>query len=130
MYYGKRIRNNDNLEFLYDKHASGYANTTPYTQKDTSLSLDHIALEYSSYGKGDYRLPALQLLSHDDVFTTDFTFKSSAVTKVKPEHKGLPSSYGESDTLTVVFEDSALGAELHLIYTVFEECNIITRSRR
>ena len=130
MYYGKRIRNNDNFEFLYDKHAAGYSNATPYTQKDTSLSLDHIALEYSAYGKGDYRLPAMQLLSHDDVFTTDFIFKNASVTKVKPELKGLPSSYGESDTLTVVFEDTILGAELHLIYTVFEECNVITRSAR
>ena len=100
MYYGRKIRNSDNLEYLYDKHAAGYSNSTPYTQKDTTLSLDHIALEYSAYGKGDYRLPAMELMAADGNFTTDFTFKSAAVTKVKPQLKGLPSSYGESETLT------------------------------
>ncbi len=130
MYYGKKIRNSDNLEYLYDKHAAGYSNSTPYTQKDTSLSLDHIALEYSAYGKGDYRLPAMELMSSDGNFTTDFTFKSAAVTKVKPELKGLPSAYGESETLTVVMEDAKLGAELHMFYTVYEQSNVITRSVR
>lgn len=130
LYYGRRIRNEEDMTFLYDKHASGYGNSTNYTQEDTSLSLDHIALEYSAYGKGDYRLPSMQVTSHDDIFTSDFTFKSASVTKVKPQLKGLPSSYGESDTLTVVLEDAVLEAELHLFYTVYEKCNVITRSSR
>ncbi len=130
LYYGRRIRNADDFTYLYDKHASGYSNSTPYTQKDTSLSLDHIALEYSAYGKGDYRKPAMQLMPEDGIFTTDFKYKSHAVTKVKPDLKGLPSSYGESETLTVVLEDTALKAELHLFYTLFSECNVITRSAR
>ncbi len=130
LYYGRKIKEAEDYTFLYDKHIAGYSNSTPYCQDDTTLSLDHIALEYSSYGKGDYRLPSMQLTAHDGVFTTDFKYKSAAITKLKPELKGLPSSYGESDTLTVVLEDSALGAELHLIYTVFEDCNVITRSTR
>ena len=130
MYYGRKIRNSDNMDYLLDKHAAGYSNSTPYTQEDTSLSLDHIALEYSAYGKGDYRLPAMQLMSADGNFTTDFKFKSAAVTKVKPQLKGLPSAYGESETLTVVLEDSVLGAELHMFYTVYEKSNVITRSVR
>ncbi len=130
MYYGRKVRNTEDFTYLYDKHASGYSNSTPYTQEDTSLSLDHIALEYSAYGKGDYRLPAMQLLSADDNFTTDFKYKSHAVTTTKPDLKGLPSSYGESLTLTLILEDTVLGAELHLFYTVFEECNVITRSAR
>ena len=66
MYYGKRIRNRDDFTFLYDKHECGYSNTSPRSQKDTSLSRDHIAREYSAYGKGDYRLPAMDVLAADD----------------------------------------------------------------
>ena len=130
MYYGKRIRNSADFSFMFDKHECGYSNATPRSQEDTSLSLDHIALEYSSYGKGDYRQSSMRLLSADDNFTTDFLYKSHNVSKVKPVLHGLPSSYGDSETLTVVLEDKILGAELHLFYTVFEECNIITRSVR
>ena len=130
LYYGKKIRNIDDFTFLYDKHECGYSNGTPRSQKDTSLSLDHIALEYSAYGKGDYRLPAMDVLAADDNFTTDFLFASASVGETKPELHGLPSAYGESQTLTVVLEDKILGAELRLFYTVFEECNVITRAVR
>ena len=128
IYYGKKIRNCASFTFAYDKHTQGYANSTAYSQADTSLSLDHIPLEYSTYGKGDYRKPAMQLLSYDGIFTTDFKFKSAAVTKVKPDLKGLPSSYGDSETLTVILADEFIGAELHLFYTAFSDCDVITRS--
>ena len=130
MYYGKKIRNCDDFTFLYDKHEAGYSNASPRSQKDTSLSLDHIALEYSAYGKGDYRLPAMDLLAADDNFTTDFLFDRAFVLDQKPELHGLPSSYGPSQTLTVVMVDKILGAELQMFYTVFEDCNVITRSVR
>ncbi len=130
LYYGKKLRNSTSFTHIYDKHAQGFPNSVAYNQADTSLSLDHIALEYSTYGKGDFRKPAMQLLSHDDVFTTDFKFKNASVTKIKPELKGLPSSYGDSETLTVILSDEFIGAELHLFYTVFSECNVITRSVR
>lgn len=130
MYYGKKIRNQKDFTFLFDKHEAGWSNATPRSQDDTTLSLDHIPLEYSAYGKGDYRLPALQVLSSSDIFTTDFLFKSAAVTTVKPELCPLPSSYGSSQTLTVTCEDKILGAELRFFYSVFEECNVIARSVR
>ncbi|MBQ8029147.1 MAG: alpha-galactosidase [Clostridia bacterium] len=130
MYYGKKIRNSQDFGYMFDKHECGWSNSTPRSQEDTTLSLDHIPLEYSAYGKGDYRLPSMQVLSHNDSFTTDFVFKSAAVTETKPELKGLPSSYGASQTLTVILEDKTLGAELHLFYSVFDECNVIARSVR
>lgn len=130
MYYGKKIKNVDDFTFMYDKHSCGYSNATPRSQSDKTLSLDHIALEHSSYGKGDYRLPSVQITSHDDIFTTDFVFVCAKVTAQKPELHGLPSSYGESETLTITLEDKHLGAKLLMYYTVFEDCNVITRSTR
>lgn len=130
LYYGRKIRNTDSFEHLYDKHLGGFANSVAYSTDDKSLSLDHIALEFSAYGKGDYRQPAVQLMHEDGNFTTDFKYKSHGITKLKPALRGLPSSYGKSETLTVVLEDKVLGAEIHLLYTVYEECNVITRSTR
>ncbi|MGN1419177.1 MAG: alpha-galactosidase, partial [Acutalibacteraceae bacterium] len=49
LYYGKKIRNNKNFTFIYDKHECGWSNSTPRSQDDTTLSLDHIPLEYSAY---------------------------------------------------------------------------------
>lgn len=130
LYYGRRIPMEESFEFLYDKHSVGYGNATAYSQEDTTLSMDHICLESSSYGKGDYRLPSIQISTDDGVFTSDFKYTGNGITDVKPELNGLPSSYGPSQTLTLVLEDASIGAQLHLIYTVFEDCDVITRSSR
>ena len=50
LYYGKKIRNASSFKHIYDKHAQGFPNGVAYSQADTSLSLDHIPLEYSTYG--------------------------------------------------------------------------------
>lgn len=129
LYYGRKVSHTDDYTYLYDKHGCGYANSTPHSQKDKKLSLDHIALEYSTYGKGDYRLPAMQVKHPNDDFTSDFLFvKAEKV--LKPKLKSLPSSYDESETLCVTLCDKALGATLELYYSVFEKANVITRSAR
>lgn len=129
LYYGRKVSHTEDYTYLYDKHGCGYGNSTPHSQKDKKLSLDHIALEYSTYGKGDYRLPAMQVKHPNGNFTSDFTFvKAEKV--LKPTLKGLPSSYGESETLCVTLCDKALGAVLELYYSVFEQANVITRSAR
>lgn len=130
LYYGRKIPQVDSYEFLYDKHGVGYSNSTYYSPDDKKLSLDHICLDYSGYGKGDYRLPAIQLQTENGNFNCDFRFDTSRITETKPNLKGLPSSYGSAKTLTVILKDTAIKAELHLIYTVFEDCNVITRSAR
>lgn len=130
LYYGKKIKNQTDFTFLFDKHDNGFGNSTARSQDDTSLSLDNIPLEFSAYGKGDYRVPAMQISTKEAGFTTDFLFKKAAVSSGKPTLEILPSSYGECQTLTVIMEDNKIGAELIMFYTVFEECNVITRSVR
>lgn len=130
LYYGKKIPQCSDYSFIYDKHGNNYANATFYGKEFGEFSLDHICLDYSSYGKGDYRQPAISMQTPDGCFTTDFKFVKADVSKIKPELKGLPSAYGESETLTVILEDSVKGVFLNLFYTVFEECDVITRSVR
>lgn len=129
LYYGKKIRETDDYAFMYDRHSRDRGMSVSYSQKQTAYSLDTVPLEYSTYGKGDYRLPAMQLKYEDGTFTTDFKFvKAEKV--LKPSLKGLPSSYGDSDTLCVTLEDKSIGAVLEMFYSVFEEANVITRSVR
>ena len=89
LYYGRKIPACEEYTFLYDKHAAGYSNTTVYDKKD-HLSLDHIRLDYSEFGKGDYRLPAMQVQAENGNFNCDFKFLDAKVTDTKPELAGLP----------------------------------------
>lgn len=129
MYYGRRVEETDDYDYLTFKIKCGYGNTTAYSQKDKKLSLDHIPLEYSSYGKGDYRLPALVVKHENGDFTSDFIF-SDAKEVLKPNLKSMPSAYGADQTLCVSLKDSAMKTTLELYYSVFEKSDVITRSAR
>ena len=84
VYYGRKIPPCEDYSFIYDKHVTGFSNSTAYSKETGNFSLDHIALEYSSYGKGDYRFPAISVTASDGCFTTDFKFVKADVTNVKP----------------------------------------------
>lgn len=129
LYYGKKIREAEDYSFIYDRHSRGIGTMTSYSEKQGSLNLDTLPQEYSTYGKGDYRYPAMQLKYEDGCFTTDFHFvKAEKV--LKPDLMGLPSAYGDDGTLCVTLEDKSIGATLELYYSVFEEADVITRSVR
>ena len=129
LYYGRKISEADDYAFLYDEHGCGYGTVVCYSQTAKTTVLDNICLEYSSYGKGDYREPAIRLQSDDGCFISDFKFSDFRITDGKPELAGLPSSYGDDcQTLTLILEDKALGAKLELNYTAFSACNVIARS--
>lgn len=129
MYYGRRVEETADYDYLTYKIKCSYANSTPHSQKDKKLSLDHIPLEYSSYGKGDYRLPALVVKHENGDFTSDFIF-SDAKEVLKPNLKSMPSAYGADQTLCVSLKDSAMKTTLELYYSVFENADVITRSAR
>ncbi|MBR2315162.1 MAG: alpha-galactosidase [Clostridia bacterium] len=129
VYYGRRIEATDDYTYLFHKLGCGYGNATAYSQKNKKFALDQTPLEYSTYGKGEYRLPAMQLQHEDGDFTSDFLFvKAEEV--LKPKLRSMPSAYGDSQTLCVTLRDSALGADLELYYSVFEKADVITRSAR
>lgn len=130
LYYGRQIPQMERYDFLYEK-CNGFGLSVAYDQKHQSTPLENIQLEYSAYGKGDYKAPALQTMAEDGCFFSDFKFEKAVVTELKPKLKGLPSSYGDHvETLIVTMADAVLGAKLELYYSVFEKSNVITRSVR
>lgn len=131
LYYGKKIPIQDNFSFLGNNLRTAYGNTVAYSQADTAMSLEHLRLEYSTYGKGDYKEPSIQLTHPDTCFVTDFKYLNYEILKEKYLPSGLPSSYGQdAQTLMVTVIDKALRADLYLYYTVFDDCDVIVRSCR
>ncbi|MEK4293877.1 alpha-galactosidase [Paenibacillus sp. FSL R5-0914] len=105
-----------------------------YTMEDKRISLDTIPSEFPSYGNGDFREPALEVHLVDGTTVTDFLYKSYKINKGKPELKGLPSTYVESEeeaeTLELFLQDDKSGLIAVLSYTVFNNEDVITRSVR
>nr|WP_221439788.1 alpha-galactosidase [Spirochaeta isovalerica] len=134
LYYGEKISHKESLEnFLYlPSETLGYGNSTSYSTGFSGFSLNHLPLEYSSYGKGDYRNPSIALCGEDGNRTFDFTFVGYKINSGKTIPDGLPASFPDEnetvETLVIELSDQSLNLTLLLSYSIFESKDIITRT--
>ncbi|RYM06528.1 alpha-galactosidase [Sporolactobacillus sp. THM7-7] len=132
LYYGKKIRHRPSFSHLFQsRFRSNVVNVFP---DDTTFSLGTQMQEYPAYGTGDFRYPAYAIRQENGSRITQFEFKSYRVIEGKPKLEGLPSTYVASDdeamTLDILLSDDRLHIDLHLVYTVFEKYNVITRNAK
>lgn len=131
LYYGRRIRTTDHIEPLYDKHTIPTGNAVAYDEEHPTLTLDNICLEYSGYGKGDFREPPLLFSRQNGDRVADFLYKEHRILKGKPRSfSGLPESYGDKNqctTLVVVLLEKSSALRLELYYSTFDHADVITR---
>ena len=99
-----------------------------------AFSLDTLPREYPSFGNGDFRSPAVQVLQEDGSSISDLAYRSYRILEGKPPLPGLPSTYVESAseaaTLEIELFDELVGLEAVLSYTAFSCYDAITRSVR
>ncbi|MBQ7344061.1 MAG: alpha-galactosidase [Clostridia bacterium] len=135
LYYGEKIeiREAGDAAPLMEKQAFAPGNSNVYNEKFPNLSLENIRLEMSSYGKSDIREPFVEITHADGSYTQDFLFDSAVIREGKTPLATLPSSYEEEGTvheLTVTLKDKGYDLTLELVYAVFEDRDVITRSSR
>ena len=144
LYYGERItvdsQDPSSCTPLVIQRAFAPGNTCTYDREHPQISMEDVCLEVGTLGRGDIREPFLEVKFTDGSVTSDFTFDSYEVITLKEREQclqasGLPRSYSEAETdsaecLKIVLQDVTNHLELQLFYTVFEECDVITRSAR
>ncbi len=105
-----------------------------YGLKDEELRLkkgilNNVPLEYPSWGLGDMREGSLIARAADGGASCDLRFRDAEAADGKYRLDGLPSAYGENaKTLRVRLYDEKLRMRVTLLYAVFEDCDVITRS--
>lgn len=134
LHYGTGIRLcSDADRALRQKHSSLPSATIAYAPEFPNLSMELLRGEVSSLGKGDYGDPFIDLEFSDGCRTCDLIFDSAEILAAKPEIPGLASALPPADakdcTLKVTLrEANSRPILLHLLYTTYENCDIITRS--
>ncbi len=132
LYFGKAIRDKESFNHLLETRARAMA-VCAY-EFDRVFSMEHIKQEYPSYGAGDMRHPAYEIVQENGSRITDFVYKSHRIYAGKPALSGLPATYTETDeeatTLEITLEDTLIKTELILSYTIFEQLPVIARSAR
>lgn len=128
-HYGRSVRGSlDYLLRCYDRGFSG----VPYDAgEDRTYSMDVLPQEYPSYGTGDFRSHALRVRNADGSYGADLRYENYEIQEGKYRLPGLPASYGENSvqsTLQIHLRDAVSGLRVTLLYSVFEELDIITRA--
>ena len=92
---------------------------------------EHLRREFPDAGRGDFRVPAVQITQAGGHALCDFRYKSHEVLDGKPGLEGLPATFGAEDevkTLVVRMYDEVSMVAADLLYSVFPKYDAIARS--
>ena len=130
MYYGARL-NDYHLAHVLRINENPFVPTK--NNRDRGSFLDCFPMEYPAHGLGDYREDCIRIETKNGNMGLSMNYISHEITAGKPALAGLPASFGaekECSTLEILCEDSCIGLQVALLYTVFEDVDVITRSVR
>lgn len=126
VYYGAKIDRDDMRDYNF---FSG-REFCPEIITDGKVTFPTCLLqEYSTFGRGDFRTPAIMVKTNDGRTINQLTFSTYKIHKTKPELENLPSlkNDNKNSTLEVVLEDAISGFSVSLFYSVFDREDAITR---
>ena len=131
LYYGEKT--NSSMDYVLTYADRGFSGNPYAAGMNRTYSLDALPQEYPSLGTGDYRNIALNIKNEKGVESADLLFKSYEIRNGKYRLQGLPAVWAdekEAQTLEIVLADENAQVEVHLLYGVLEENDVITRSVR
>ena len=137
IFYGKKALPDDPkdeviesaFKAMAEKREFQAGNSIAYSDKHQELNLENTSLELSTPGKGDVRENSLIMINSRGIRTSDPLFKEFRIIKGCVDKLDLPGSHAkdEAETLEVTLFDEYQEAEVILYYTVFYDCDVITR---
>ena len=86
LYFGEQLAVGEDLSFCFRDEDKGFSGNFDGA-KDRTASLDTAFLEFPSAGMGDYRRPALLVMTQDGARQTDLRFSSFAVHREKSRRR-------------------------------------------
>ena len=128
IYYGQKIRPQKCDQFLRTWEAPFVPSKN---NRERCSFMDTFPTEYSGNGIGDYRESCIAVKTANGSRTVDLKFVDYNIVNGKPGISGLPASFaGEEEVQTLVVHrmDGGCGIDVDLIYSVFEDEDVITRS--
>ena len=133
LYYGAKIP---------DMHFDDFCDRTPNASfslanpviTENGFTPDTAPMEYGCSGEADFRISALSIKNKNGDSVTDIRYADHRIFSGKKPLPGMPSTYANSDseatTLEIDAVDSVSGALVTLVYTVFENQPVMTKSVR
>ena len=132
IYYGKRIFDEESFALYHEEETRSQMSVC--VPEPGLLSMQYTKQEYPCYGTGDYRSPAFSILQGDGSRVTEFTYAGHTIEAGKPSLLPLPATYveeeDEAQTLQIRLHDAWMDTDLFLLYTIYADYPVVTRSAR
>ncbi len=128
VYFGKRIESAD-VAYLMRIYEPPFVPST--NDRDRLSFLDAFPMEFPTHGLGDFRNDAISVKTKGGHTALSLSVKSHEIYKGKKGIAGLPATFGSEDeceSLEITLADELVGIEVVLTYSVFEDCDAVTRS--
>ncbi|WP_321388512.1 alpha-galactosidase [uncultured Enterococcus sp.] len=133
VYYGDHLESFEQ-RLVYPRIDRSSFSPNPYELSNSGFSLDTVLQECPGYDTGDYREGMVDITYPDGTNATSLKYKGYQITKGKKKLTGLPATYTdteeESESLEIVLADEKRGLEVILLYTVFKNHSVMTKSAR
>ncbi len=127
LHYGKRL-DFFNVDLLSNHQEVKFADAVAYNKDHKLLFLENLMTEFSTEGRGDYRIPAIKASYDNGHFVLDFVYDLYEIKKGAPVIEGLPCAYGDDfETLIVTLKEKLLPLTVKLYYVVSNTCDVIVR---
>lgn len=130
IYYGALISDFNLTDYLG-------VNNPPFVpsinNRERASFMDSFPFEYPGDDNGDYRGGAIEITDNNGCHEVSFKYVGHKIDEGKGIIKGLPSSFSKNtedkvQTLHIYLVDSYLDLQVDLVYSVFPNCDVITRS--
>lgn len=130
-YYGKKTDETD-YSYMISFADRGFSGNIAVAREDRTYSLDYLPQEFPVCGSGDYRVSCLNVDLGAGVNDCLLFFDSYKAYHGKYGVKGLPAMFASDedsvDTLEILLKDYKEEFYVRLLYGVFEDHDLITRS--
>lgn len=130
IYYGRKLKE---AEAAYLMRTAEPPFVPSKNNRERCSFYDCFPFEYPSNGLGDFREGCISVRTTDGHVGSVLSYVSHEIVQGKPELEGLPATFGtaeECETLRLVCEDKYIDMQVELLYTVFQDTDVITRSVR
>ena len=129
LYYGKKltITSCRDIVPLIEQHAFAPGNTNIYDEEHPEYSLEDMRLEVGTIGKGDIRVPFVEMIHADGSSTNDFLYHDAKINTTRTPINTLPYATNNKEELEITLVDEDYDVTLKLYYNVYDKYDMITR---
>ena len=126
-YYGGKIPHED---LSYYGIYSGINFSPIIPCGDKRITPEGVLYEYATFGRGDFRAPAVWVEGADNTYVNELKYASHRILTGKPKIAGMPQmdvNTENAQTLELTLRDEVSGFETVLYYTTLDDSDVIVR---